>query len=308
VADGSDMMGSLRNPAAFNNVIGFRPSFGRVPYGPSLEIFFSQLGYEGPMGRSVSDTAMLLSTMAGFDDRAPLSIKEDPLQFSHDLQADMRGRKLGWLGDLNGYLPMETGILELCEQSLKYFEDLGCTVEAATIDYPMDRLWQTWLTLRHWLVWGSIGHHYKPIENRDKIKPEAIWEIENGLGLEAVDVYNASVERSAWYQALVDAFATYDYLVLPSAQVFPFDAKVHWPKQVAGRTMDTYHRWMEVTVPGSLSGCPIANVPVGFNKKGLPMGMQIIGPATEDLKVLQLAHMYEQASGWTRRVPPTHYS
>jgi len=303
VADGSDMMGSLRNPAAFNNVIGFRPSFGRVPSGPSLEIFCSQLAYEGPMGRNVRDAAMLLSTMAGFDARIPLSIKEDPLLFSGSLQADMQGKKIAWLGDFNGYLPMEPEILTLCETAFDHFGNLGCTVESVDIAYSMEKLWQTWLTLRHWMIAGADGPFYASLKNRDKLKPEAIWEIEEGLSLEANDVYSASVERSTWYQTIAELFTRFDYLAVPSAQVFPFDANTHWPREVAGKTMDTYHRWMEVTVPGTLSGCPIANVPVGFNNQGLPMGMQIIGPATEDLKVLQLAHAYEKASGWTGRVP-----
>ena len=306
VADGSDMMGSLRNPAAFNNVIGFRPSFGRVPCGPSPEIYFGQLGVEGPMGRNVKDTAMLLATMAGFDARIPLSMKEDPQPFSGSLQADLQARKIAWLGDVSGYLTMQPDILSLCETSLEHFENLGCIVEPVTIDHPMDKLWRTWLTLRHWLVAGSLGPLYGPIENRAKIKPEAIWEIENGRGLTATDVYQASIDRSAWYQTVADLFNRYDYLMLPSAQVFPFDAGIHWPGEVAGKSMDTYHRWMEITVPGSLTGCPIANVPVGFNSRGLPMGMQIMGPATGDLKVLQLAHAYDQASGWTKQVPLTN--
>lgn len=303
VTDGSDMMGSLRNPAAYNNIIGFRPSFGRVPYGPSPEIYLQQLGYEGPMGRTVKDTAMLLSTMAGFDPRIPLSIREDPLQFAGRLQADMKGKKIAWLGDFNGYLLMEPGILEMCRDALKHFEGIGCIVESSKVDYPMDKLWQTWLTLRHWLIAGIAGPLYSNVENRDKIKPEAIWEIEGGLSLNASDVYTASADRSEWYKIVTNLFSHYDFLILPSAQVFPFDANMHWPAEVAGKTMDTYHRWMEITVPGTLSGCPIINVPVGFNSQGLPMGMQIIGPATQDLKVLQLAYSYEQASGWTKRVP-----
>lgn len=303
VADGSDMMGSLRNPAAFNNIIGFRPSFGRVPYGPSAEIFCRQLGYEGPMGRSVKDAAMLLSTMAGFDPRAPLSIREDPLPFAASLQADMKGIKIAWLGDFDGYLPTEPGILEMCRDALKQLEAIGCIVEPATIDYPMEKLWQTWLILRHWLVAGVVGPLYAHLENRARMKPEAIWEVESGLGLKAAEVYAASTDRSAWYQTVNDLFAHYDYLILPSAQVFPFDASMHWPTAVANKTMDTYHRWMEITVPGTLSGCPIINVPVGFDGRGLPMGMQIIGPATQDLKVLQLANVYEQASGWTKKAP-----
>lgn len=303
VADGSDMMGSLRNPAAYNNIIGFRPSFGRVPFGPAMEIFSQQLGYEGPMGRTVKDAAMLLSTMAGFDCRVPLSISEDPLQFAGSLQADMNGRKIAWLGDFNGYFSMEPGILELCQRSLEHFGALGCVVESVTIDYPMEKLWQTWLILRQWLIAGSLGPIYSAKENREKMKPEAIWEIEGGLALKASHVYNASVDRSKWYQTVINLFTQYDYLLLPAAQVFPFDAKIHWPKEVGGKTMDTYHRWMEITVPGTLSGCPIASVPVGFNSRGLPMGMQIMGPAKKDLEVLKLANAYEQMSEWTKKAP-----
>ena len=304
VADGSDMMGSLRNPAAYNNIIGFRPSFGRVPFGPAVEIFYQQLGYEGPMGRSVKDTAMLLSIMAGFDSRIPLSIRENALQFAGSLKGPIKGRKIAWFGDLNGYLPMEPGILEMCEGALSDLESLGCIVETAHIGYSMEKLWQTWLTLRQWLIAGSLGPIYHKKQNRKKLKPEALWEIEGGLTLKASDVYDASVNRSGWYQTIARLFTKYDYLVLPSAQVFPFDAQTHWPKEVGGKTMDTYHRWMEITIPGSLSGCPIANVPVGFNRRGLPMGMQIIGPAAKDLAVLQLAHAYEQVCGWTKEIPP----
>jgi len=303
VADGSDMMGSLRNPAAYNNIIGFRPSFGRVPFGPTTEIFSQQLGYEGPMGRSVKDVAMLLSTMAGFDSRVPLSIREDPLRFAGSLKGHMKGRKIAWLEDLSGYLPMDPGILEMCRRALAHFENLGCIVEARQVDYPMEKLWRTWLTLRQWLIAGSLGPIYHKKENRDNMKPEALWEIEGGLKLMASDVYNASVNRSEWYQTVAALFTQYDYLLLPSAQVFPFDARIHWPKEVGGKTMDTYHRWMEIAIPGTLSGCPIANVPVGFNNRGLPMGMQIIGPAGKDLAVLQLAHAYEKMSGWTEKVP-----
>jgi len=303
VADGSDMMGSLRNPAAYNNIIGFRPSYGRVPFGPALEVFSQQLGYEGPMGRTVEDTARLLSTMAGFDARTPLSIKEDASLFSNSLQKDMTGRKIAWLGDFDGYFPLEDGIPELCRDALKSFESIGCIVEPVKLDFPMDQLWEIWLILRHWLITGIAAPLYDNVENRKKMKPEALWEIENGMVLKASDVFKASIGRSEWYQTLNTLFSQYDFLVCPSAQVFPFDAKIHWPREVAGKTMDTYHRWMEITAPGSLSGCPIVNVPVGFNRRGLPMGMQILGPSTRDFKVLQLAYQYEQACGWTQKTP-----
>lgn len=305
VADGSDMMGSLRNPAAFNNVIGFRPSAGRVPFGPTAEVFIQQLGYEGPMGRTVTDVARLLAVQAGPDPRAPLSIEQDPAVFAGSLQRDVQDCRLAWLGDWQGYLPLEPGILALCQAAFPHFEAIGCTVEEAQPDFEPERLWQTWLTWRHWLMADILNDFYQDPAKRELLKPEARWEVEGGLTLSGMDVYRAAKDRSAWYQALRQLFERYDYLLLPTAQVFPFDIDTHWPKSINGKEMDTYHRWMEVVIPGTLSGCPVINVPVGFNAAGLPMGMQIIGPHHADLAVLQLAHAYEQASDWVhKRLPP----
>jgi amidase len=305
VADGSDMMGSLRNPAAFNNVFGMRPSFGRVPNVPAADVFMHQLGSAGPMARTVTDLAMLLSVQAGFDERAPLSIRQDPAIFTGSLKRDFKGTRIAWLGDLGGYLPTEPGVLDLCESALKDFESIGCTVDTALPDFAPERLWDAWRVLRHWTVSGGpAAELYHSEENRAKLKPEAVWEIEAGLKLRAVDMYRASATRSAWYQAVNKLFQIYDYLVLPSAQVFPFDVRTHWPREINGKTMDTYHRWMEVVVPGTMSGCPVVSVPAGFNLAGLPMGLQIIGKAQADLAVLQLAYAYEQATQWVQKRRP----
>lgn len=304
VADGSDMMGSLRNPAGWNNVFGFRPSYGRVPYGPTAEVFVQQLGYEGPMARTVQDLAMLLSVQAGFDARVPLSNTQDPALFAQPLQRDFKGARIGWLGDFDGYLPMEAGVMDTCRAALKHFETIGCKVEAAWPDFAMDRLWRTWLTWRGFIIAGGASPLYTNPATRAQLKPEAVWEIENGMKLSAADVWRASVDRSAWYQALNMLFQTYDFLVLPTAQVFPFDAELHWPKEVAGKPMDTYHRWMEVVIGGTLAGLPVINVPAGFGPTGLPMGLQVMGKAQGDLSVLQVAHAYEQAQPYTKRRSP----
>ena len=305
VADGSDMMGSLRNPAAYNNVFGFRPSQGRVPYGPTGEVFFQQMGYEGPMARTVTDLAMLLSVQAGFDPRTPLSLKEDPAVFTKSLQRDFKGTRIGWMGDYGGYLPMEEGVLDLCRSALKGFEAIGCVVEETKPDFSMETLWQTWLTLRHFTIAGIGGKLYADPAKRALMKPEVNWEIEGGLNLTGAQVWQATTQRSAWYAALLKLFDKYDYLVLPTAQTFPFDAKLHWAKEVAGKPMDTYHRWMEIVVGGTLSGLPIINVPAGFNAAGLPMGLQVMGKAQADLAVLQLAHAYDQATQWVRKRQPS---
>ncbi len=256
------------------------------------------------MGRSVRDVAMLLSVMAGPDDRAPLSIEQEPAMFARPLERDFRGTRLGWMGDLGGRLQFEPGILDLCQQSFKAFESFGCKVEEARPDYSMERLWQTLLTIRHWLNAAELGAFYADPAKRSKLKPEAQWEVEGGLGLTGADVAQAFAARTEWYHAVYKLFSHFDYLLMPSAQVFPFDAEVHWPKLINGVVMDTYHRWMEVVVPATLLDCPVIGMPVGFNPEGLPMGMQIIGKNHADFAVLQIAYAYEQATQWVQKRTP----
>ena len=304
VADGSDTGGSLRNPAAYNNVFGFRPSMGLVPRGGEGDVFVQQLGVDGPMARSVTDLAHLLSVLAGYDPRAPLSLDGDPLVFRQPLQCDLSGARLAWLGDWGGYLPMEPGVLDCCRSALPVFESIGCVVDDALPDFDPAALWQAWLALRQWLMLESLAPLYADPAKRVQMKPEAQWEVENGLRLSADDIMRATKIRSAWYAAALSLFERFDALLLPSAQVFPFDATMTWPRQIAGKTMDTYHRWMEVVIGATMASLPAISVPVGFSATGLPMGLQVIGRPRGDLAVLQVAYAYEQASGWVQRCPP----
>lgn len=304
VADGSDMMGSLRNPAAFNNVFGLRPSAGRVPQAPPADQYIQQLSTEGPMGRRVQDVARLLAVQAGPDVRAPLSLADPGAAFAEPGlpgAAELRGCRIGWLGDLGGHLPMEPGILAACEAGLRRFESLGCRVEPIALGHPPAHLWDTWLAWRRWLVTGRLGAWYRDPDRRALMKPEARWEVEQGLAMSAAEVCAASQARSEIYQHLVRLFEGVDLLVLPAAQVWPFDATLDWPKVIAGRPMDTYHRWMEVVILATLGGLPAMSVPVGFSAAdtapgvpaGLPMGMQLIGPPQADHAVLRWAAAYE---------------
>jgi amidase len=298
VADGSDHGGSLRNPAAFNNVFGFRTCFGRVP---SLynEVFMPSLSVHGPMARTVTDLARLLSVIAGYDARVPLSIRQDPAEFAGPLGRDFKGTRVAWLGDFGGHLPFEAGVLDLCKDALKVFEQLGCIVEEAMPDYPVERVWRNWLKIRAWQVGAQFKDLYKDPAKRALMKPELQWEIESGLKVSAFEIGDASAVRTAWYQAVRVFFEKYDFIVAPAAQVFPFDASIHWPKEIAGKAMDTYHRWMELMIPISMSGCPALSVPAGFNEQGLPMGIQIVGPNHGEMSCLQLAYAYEQtATHW----------
>jgi amidase len=304
VADGSDMMGSLRNPAGWNNVYGFRPSVGRVPSGPTPELFLQQLSTEGPMGRSVADLAMLLATQAGHDPRAPLSLDGDGSAFAASLARDPAGLRVGWLGDLDGRLAMEAGVLETCEAALGHLAALGCDVGPARTGFDLDALWDAWTTLRSFLVAGSLGPLLDDPATRDALKPEAIWEIERGRALAATEVLRASTVRSAWYRAVLALHEHWDVLALPTAQLFPFDAGERWPAAVAGRAMDSYHRWMEVVVPASMAGTPVLAVPAGFGPAGLPIGLQLMGPPRADLAVLRLGHAYDTVQPYTARPVP----
>lgn len=299
-ADGTDMMGSLRTPAAFNNVFGFRTSPGCVPYAPSDDVFFQQFSVAGPIARTIPDLGLLLSVQAGFDARAPLSRRSDhPADFAHALERDVRGMRIGWLGDLNGRLPTEAGLMKTYEAALRHFEAIGCVVEAASVDFNLDRLWNAWIDLRSLTFSGTNAPLYRDDAKRKLLKPEAIWEIERGLKLSGEDVSRAVRDRSAWYQAVNALFDRYDYLVMPSAQVFPFDAELDWPHDIGGRAMDTYHRWMEAVVPATMASLPALSAPAGFSANGLPAGLQIIGPTQGDLGVLQLGLAYDRASGFS---------
>jgi amidase len=296
VADGSDFMGSLRNPAGWNNVFGLRPSQGRVPMWPATDVWVSQLGTEGPMGRTAQDVAQLLAVQAGFDARVPLSLA-DGADFTQPLDGlDCAKLKIGWLADIDGYLPMESGILGVCEQGLRRLESLGCAVQPLQLGTAPEPVWQAWLVWRRALVASRIAPFLLHPKNRELIKPEALWEFDQAAQLSGTDFLRASVQRTAFYQHLLTLFETHDFLALPVSQVWPFDAAERWPSQINGVAMDSYHRWMEVVIYATFAGLPCISVPVGFDERGLPMGMQLIGKPRGDFELLQLAHAYEQAA------------
>jgi amidase len=303
VADGSDHAGSLRNPAAWNNIFGFRPSFGRV-FAPGG--FYAGLSVSGPMARDVPDLGLLLSVMAGFDDHSPLSINEDPAIFARQPASDVKGKRIAWLGDFGGKIPLEPGVLPLCETALKVFPTLGASVEAALPDMSVDTVWSAWKVLRAWETGPNLKAHYDDPARRELLKPEARFEVESLMKLSALDVTNALAVRNQWHRAVADLFDRYDYLILPGCQVFPFPVEQRWPQVIAGQQMTTYHEWMKLMVLITMTGCPTIGVPAGFDARGLPMGLQIVAPRRRDLACLEVAHAYDQATRWTqRRLPPS---
>ncbi|WP_370050274.1 MULTISPECIES: amidase [Salipiger] len=302
LADGSDMMGSLRNPAAFCNVYGFRPSWGLVPPDAGGDTFLSTLATEGPMARNPSDIALLLSALAGPNPEVPFGRASE--DFTARFGAGLTGKRIGWLADWGGAYATEPGILETVETSLKVFEELGAIVEPVQPPYPAEKLWSSWITLRAALNAGAKRDLAADPAKRALTKPESLWEIEQGQGLSAEAVYEASKTRSLWYRRAARLFETYDALALPSAQVWPFPVDWRWPEEIAGRKMDTYHRWMEIVVPVSLAGLPCLGMPAGVSKSGLPMGMQLFGPTGSDAALLAMGDAYHQATDWPNARPP----
>jgi amidase len=295
VADGSDMMGSLRNPAAFCNIYGFRPTWGLVPQDAEGDTFLSTMSTDGPMGRTVEDVANLLAVQAGENPATPFPrTKTDYFG-----TADMKGKRIAWLGDWGGAYQIEAGILPLCEAALQVFVDQGAVVDLMAPPFPAHQLWQSWTVLRSFMNAGGFKALYD--KHPDALKPETVWEIVNGRALSVEAVYEASVIRSRWYAHAAALFDRYDALVLPSAQVWPFPVEWRWPQTINGHVMDTYHRWMEVVIPASLIGLPALNVPVGFGPQGLPMGMQIMGRSGDDAGILAMGQAYHLATKWTER-------
>jgi amidase len=301
LADGSDFGGSLRNPAAYNDIFGFRPSQGLVPGGRSPDAFYAQMGVEGPMGRNVRDMALLLDVQCGYHPQAPLSY-DHPASFLDGLREPAAEGHIGWLGNLGGHLPLEPGIVELCEAALIRFR--GFSTEPLLPDVDFEALWQAFVTLRQASSGSALNILYDDPAKRRLLKPEAVWEAEGARNLTAPQIHAASVTRSAWYRVLLSLFERFDLLALPSAQVFPFEVATHWPREVAGHAMDSYHRWMQVSALATLGGCPAVNVPVGFDVQGRPMGMQLIGPPRGDMAVLKAAAAFEAGLSWKTGARP----
>ncbi len=303
VADGSDYMGSLRNPAAFCNVYGFRPSAGRVGAVPTDSAFLSPIATQGAMGRSPRDVAALMATLAGPAPELPLSIQEDPAVFNGPLERGFAGARIAWLGDLGGHLATEPGVRELCEEALRALATVGFEVEGAEPGFDPEAVWRAAVTLRYFDATWLLELYEDPAK-RELLKPELQFEAEGSLAVTGREVHAAHAVRTGLFEALRALLDRHDFIALPAAQVFPFDAGSPWPSEIAGRAMDTYHRWMEVVVYASLAGLPAISVPAGFNEAGLPMGLQLIGRPRGDLAVLQAAHAYDAATGWVQRRRP----
>jgi amidase len=298
LADGSDLGGSLRNPAGFCGVVGFRPSIGRVPSWPQSQPWTS-MSVEGPIARSTGDIALLMSVLAGPDPLSPVAIDEPGSVFLDPLERDFMGVRVAWSRDLGRY-PVEPAITETCDSARHLFADAGCIVEDGEPDFTdADDIFQT---LRAWAFALDRGDDYT--RHRDLMKDTVIWNTEKGLSLSGLDVSRAEMKRAALCRRVRAFFQRYEFLVLPVSQVAPFPVEVEWVRAINGIAMPTYIDWMGTCYAITLTGLPAISVPCGFTPDGLPVGLQIVGRPQRDVDVLRLAHAIEQRTGLLDRRPP----
>ena len=289
IADGSDLGGSLRNPASFCGVVGFRPTPGRVPRVPP-EQGWDDLAVLGPMGRNVSDAALLFSVIAGPDPRDPISLARPSAPFHPVEPLDLRGLRLAWTPNL-GLYPVEREVVEVCETALRAFTDLGAEVEEAAPDLSVaDGIFRT---LRASLFADKLG----PLvpEHRQRMKDTVIEEIERGLSLTGPDIAAAQAKRTRLHCRMVKFFKRYDALLLPTVQVLPFNVDRPYPTEIEGQSMTSYTDWMASCYSITVTGCPAISVPCGVGPSSLPVGLQIVTPRGTDRRTLAIAAAFEAA-------------
>ena len=298
LADGSDLGGSLRNPAAFCNVVGLRPSPGRVPSWPRL-LSSEPLAVQGPMARNVRDCAVMLAAMAGPDARVPIALGEAGATFLQPLARDLRGLRLAWSPNL-GQFEVEHDIIEVLEQALPVFSTLGCSVDHACPDLrDADAIFRV---LRAWQFAARFGPDFA--KQRAHLKDTVVWNIEQGLALSLNDVTQAEIKRTQLIARVAAFFEDYDFLLCPATQVPPFALEQPWVTHINGRELSTYLDWMGVCYAITVTGCPAISVPAGFTRGGLPVGLQIVGKRWADLAVLQLAYGFECVTRYADQHPP----
>jgi len=297
IADGSDTGGSLRNPAAFCNVVGFRPSPGRVPYWPQ-DVGWFPISVQGPMARTVEDTALLLSAMAGPDPRSPIAITEPGDQFRAPLKRDFCGVRISWSCDFGG-LPVDARVIEAMQRQRGTFESLGCIVEDGQPDFAgADEAFKIWRAWRFELKFAELLKTHP-----DQIKETIRWNAEQGRKLTGPQIARAEQKRTELYHRVRRFMETYEFMVFPVTQVPAFDIQQRYVEEINGVRMQSYIDWMKSCYYITVTGLPAISVPGGFTSEGLPVGLQLVGRHQQDLGVLQLANAFEKATGFWKTRP-----
>lgn len=297
LADGTDMGGSLRCPANFCNVVGLRPSVGRVPQVPVLD-GWDALSVSGPMARNVADLALYLSVISGPDARDPLAIAEDGARFRTSLERDFKGARIAWSPTMGG-LPVDKRVVQAIEAQRKVFEDLGCVVEEACPDFRDAH--EVFMALRAFAFESGLGAVMD--QHPGVLKDTVVWNIEQGRKLSASQIARAFKLRTALFQRMHKFMQTYDFIVLPVNQVPPFPIEQQYITEIDGVKMESYIEWMRSCYLITATTHPAVSLPCSFTDDGLPVGMQIVGRHQGEFALLQLAHAVEQRVGVSARRP-----
>ena len=298
LADGTDLGGSLRNPASFCNLVGIRPSVGRVPSWPEA-LGWQTMSVSGPMARSVQDLALAMAAMSGPDDRSPISLEAPGEIFLNPLARSFKGCKVAFSANLGG-LPVEPEVARVVESSRAVFQEMGCEVVNDEPDIAeADEIFMLW---RAWRTELRITPLLK--EHSNQIKDTVIWNAEQGLPITGPQLARAEAKRTELYHRMREFFQKYEFLVLPVSQVAPFSIEEEYPAQINGIKMNTYIEWQKTCYLISALGNPAISVPAGFTENGLPVGLQIVGRHLDDFGILQLAHAFEQKTLFAQRKPP----
>ena len=304
-ADGTDMMGSCRAPAAYANIYGFRPTTGLIPTDRSNEKRldnFPVLTTPGCFAKTPQDMSILLDCIVGKDSTDPFSISlNSSFKENFNNKTNFSNFRVCWLSDLNGEYNFENGIIEMCENQLKNLNNYKLEIEPLKSNITSNDLWESWNILRAKSIFDDIVS--MKIDDINKMTQQAIWEFEKGKKIEKEDIDGALKQKISCQNEIEKLFQKYDFLILPSAQVFPFDKNLQYPDKINEKKLDTYHRWIEVFIMSSLLDLPTITVPIGFNDDGLPMGMQIIAKKFNDLQLLAFAKQYEECFNFSKIRP-----
>ena len=297
IADGSDTGGSLRNPANFCNVIGFRPSPGRVPNFPS-KTGWGPISVSGPMARNVSDCALFLSAIAGPDSRVPISITEPGSTFMQSLERDFSGTNIAWSEDMGG-LPIDPRTTQVINSQRSVFSDIGCIINDSEPDFrDANEVFLIWRGWGREITSGDLLRN-----NRGQLKETMIWDIEQGVNLTGPEVGWAEARRMELFQRMHEFMEKHEFLICPVSQRPPFDVKQRWVTEINGEKMENFIAWMKSCYYITATGHPAVSVPCGFTDEGLPVGIQIVGRYRDDFGVLQLAKAFEDATGFWKELP-----
>ena len=300
IAQGSDTGGSLRTPAAFCGVVGFRTSPGLVPYYPKA-LGWDSIGVTGPMARTVADTALMLSVIAGPDDRSPISYDVDTAAYPRAVKSpSIKGWRVAWTPDLKGLIPVDAEVARVAESAIRVFRSLGAKVESACCDFSEIND----------IVLGTRGlamvatHADKLAKWRDQMQKGLVWNIEQGLRLTPEEIGRAEVLRTTLWHRVRTFMETRELLILPTVAVPPFPVEQPYPTEINGRPLANYTQWFFLTYGITLTGLPVISVPCGFTRSGLPVGLQIVGRRRQEAMVLGAAAAFEAAAPWADKIPP----